>query len=254
MLLRGKLAVVAGFGAGMARQVAVSLAREGADLVVYGGAEPVMVSAAGEIAALGRKALCVPAAVPDRAASVSLANRIQEIFGRVDVLVHNSPLPSTPPTHFEDADLDAWRAIVDADIFGPLVLTQSLLPLLRASTDGRVIVIGTRSGAAAPDGFGAHTAAQAALTALAQTLARELGPTGIRVNVVHPGASFAAAGPWAAGAAGGAGVAGEGEAARTASAAPTEEEVAGAVVFLASPLSRAVTGQALHVDAGYWIA
>jgi NAD(P)-dependent dehydrogenase (short-subunit alcohol dehydrogenase family) len=248
MLLRGKLAVVAGFGAGMARQVAVSLAREGADLVVFGGAEPVMVSAAGEIAALGRKALCVPSAVPDRTAAVSLARRVQEIFGRVDVLVHNSSLPPSGPTRFEDADLDTWRATVDADVFGPLVLTQSLLPLLRASTDGRVIVIGSRSGAVAPEGFGAHTAAQAALTALARTLARELGPSGIRVNVVHPGYVAGQSVPWAASA-------GEGESTgNPLGAAPTEEEVAGAVVFLASPLSRAVTGQAIHVDAGHWLS
>jgi NAD(P)-dependent dehydrogenase (short-subunit alcohol dehydrogenase family) len=234
MLLRGKLAVVAGFGAGMARQVAVSLAREGADLVVYGGSEPVMVSAAGEIAALGRKALCVPAAVPDRAASVSMANRVEEIFGRIDVLVHNTSPPPAEPTRFEEADLDRWRASMEADVFGPMVLTQSVLPLLRASTDARVIIIGNRSGAVAPEGLGAHTAAQAALTSLARTLARELGPSGIRVNVVQP--SYP--GPEES-----AGVPG-----------PTEEEVAGAVVFLASPLSRAVSGQALHVDAGLWIA
>jgi NAD(P)-dependent dehydrogenase (short-subunit alcohol dehydrogenase family) len=247
MLLRGKLAVVAGFGAGMARQVAVSLAREGADLVVFGGAEPVMVSAAGEIAALGRKALCVPAAVADRAAGVSLARRVHEIFGRVDVLVHNSPPPPPEPTRFEDADLDAWRTSIDTDLFGPLVLTQSLLPLLRASSDGRVIVIGSRSGAVAPAGFGAYTAAHAALTALVRTLARELGPSGIRVNVVQPGYVAGQAEPWGTGAA-------DEASANPLGVTPTQEEVAGAVVFLASPMSRAVTGQALHVDAGHWIS
>jgi NAD(P)-dependent dehydrogenase (short-subunit alcohol dehydrogenase family) len=235
MLLRGKLAVVAGFGAGMARQVAVSLAREGADLVVYGGAEPVMVSAAGEIAALGRKALCVPAAVPDRAASVSMATRVGEIFGRVDVLVHNTALPPTELVRFEDADLDRWRASIDADVFGPLMLTQSVLPLLRASSDARVIILGNHPGAIAPEGLGAHTAAQAALSALSRTLAHELAPSGIRVNVVQPGYREA-----------------DGDAGRPVG--PTDEDVAGAVVFLASPLSRAVSGQALHVDAGLWLA
>ena len=235
MLLRGKLAVVAGFGAGMARQVAVSLAREGADLVVYGGAEPVMVSAAGEIAALGRKALCVPAAVPDRTSCNSMANRVGEIFGRVDVLVHNTALPPTDLTRFEDADLDRWRASMDADVFGPLVLTQAVLPLLRASADARVVIIGHHSGPIA-EGHGAHSAAQAALTSLARTLARELGPSGIRVNVVQP--AYAAAPDDAA----------------AVRSVPTEEEVAGAVVFLASRLSKAVSGQALPVDAGLWVS
>jgi NAD(P)-dependent dehydrogenase (short-subunit alcohol dehydrogenase family) len=236
MLLRGKLAVVAGFGAGMARQVAVSLAREGADLVVYGGAEPVMVSTAGEIAALGRKAMCVPAAVADRTAADALATRVGDIFGRVDVLVHTTPPPSAP-VRFEDADLDDWRAALDAQVFGPLMLTQSLLPLLRVSTDGRVIVIGNRSGAVAPAGLGAHAATQAALASLTRTLARELGPSGIRVNTVQPGYPTA-------------------DDASDASTAvgPTDEEVAGAVVFLASPLSRAVTGQALPIDAGLWLS
>jgi NAD(P)-dependent dehydrogenase (short-subunit alcohol dehydrogenase family) len=238
MLLRGKLAVVAGFGAGIARQIAVSLAREGADLVVYGGAEPVMVSAAGEIAALGRKALCVPAAVPDRTASVSMATRVEEIFGRVDVLVHNTPRPPAERMRFEDADLDRWRASIDADVFGPLVLTQSVLPLLRASSDARVIIIGHRAaGTVAPEGLGAHAAAQAALASMTRTLARELAPSGIRVNVVQPGY---AASPEAT----------DGPAPGT----PTDEEVAGAVVFLASPLSRAISGQAVQVDAGLWVS
>jgi NAD(P)-dependent dehydrogenase (short-subunit alcohol dehydrogenase family) len=230
MLLRGKLAVVAGFGAGMARQVAVSLAREGADLVVYGGAEPVMVSAAGEIAALGRKALCVPAAVPDRASSVSMANRVEEIFGRVDVLVHNTPLPPVDSPRFEDADLDRWRALLDADLFGPLVLTQSVLPLLRASTDACVIIIGHHASSVASEGMGAHAAAQAALAESGRTLARELGPTGIRVNVVQRG--YASAGEDTPG---------------SGHRMATDEEVAGAVVFLASPLSKAVSGQALFL-------
>jgi NAD(P)-dependent dehydrogenase (short-subunit alcohol dehydrogenase family) len=235
MLLRGKLAVVAGFGAGMARQVAVSLAREGADLVVFGGAEPVMVSTAGEIAALGRKALCVPAAVPDRSAASAMATRVDEIFGRVDVLVHNTPLLPATPTPFEEADLDTWRASVDTDVFAPLVLTQALLPLLRASSDARVVVLGSRTGELAPAGYGAHSAAQAALTSLTRTLAHELGPSNIRVNVVQPG--FVSTG---------------GE--TPPGAVPTDEEVAGAVVFLASPLSRAITGQALQLDAGLWMA
>jgi NAD(P)-dependent dehydrogenase (short-subunit alcohol dehydrogenase family) len=239
MLLRGKLAVVAGFGAGMARQVAVSLAREGADLVVYGGAEPVMVSAAGEIAALGRKALCVPAAVPDRASSVSMANRVEEIFGRIDVLVHNTPFPPPDGTRFEDADLDQWRAALDADVFGPLMLTQSTLPLLRASTDARVIILGHLPHIATPEGMGVHTAAQAALTELARTLARELGPSGIRVNVVQRGYLPRPEGDG-------------GPPAEGLTVTATDEEVAGAVVFLASPLSRAVTGQAINIDAGLW--
>jgi 3-oxoacyl-[acyl-carrier protein] reductase len=201
----------------------------------------VMVSAAGEIAALGRKALCVPAAVADRAASVSMATRVQDIFGRVDVLVHNTPLPPAERTRFEDADLDRWRASVDADVFGPLVLTQSVLPLLRTSTDARVIIIGHRPGGAiAPEGLGAYAAGQAALTSLTRTLARELAPSGIRVNVVQPGYPATPDGP-------------DGPDA-PAPVGPTDEEVAGAVVFLASPLSRAISGQAVHVDAGLWVS
>jgi NAD(P)-dependent dehydrogenase (short-subunit alcohol dehydrogenase family) len=237
MLLRGKLAVVAGFGAGMPRQVAVSLAREGADLVVFGGDEAVMVSAAGEIAALGRKALCVPAAVANRAAAVALATRVEEIFGRVDVLVHNASVKvPVAPTGFESADLDAWQASFETDVFGPLVLIQSVLPLLRSSQDARVILVARRppAGELAP---AADDGARAALSALAGGLSRDLGRENIRVNVVRPGAAPRPA-------------TGDRDAVMTAG--PTDEEVAGAVVFLASPLSRAVSGQTLPVDAGRW--
>jgi NAD(P)-dependent dehydrogenase (short-subunit alcohol dehydrogenase family) len=250
MFLRGKVAVVAGFGPGVPRRSAVALAREGADLVVFGPQDPVMVATAGEIAALGRKALCVPAASLDRTTCAAMARRVDEIFGRVDVLVHAGSPPAPLPVRFEDADLDDWHTALETDLFGPLQLTQALLPLLLAAEEGaRVVLIGSRSGALAPEGFGAYTVTQAALAAATRTLARELGANGIRVNVVEPG--YVAGDPvtWTVG------EAGEDVASRNLlGSVPTPEGVAGAVVFLASPLSQAVTGQALRVDAGHWIS
>jgi NAD(P)-dependent dehydrogenase (short-subunit alcohol dehydrogenase family) len=237
MLLRGKLALVAGFGPGTGRDVALALAREGADLVVFGGPEPVMVSVAGEIAALGRKALCVPAPTHERATCLALAERVRDIFGRVDVLVHTANRPITPSGAFEDTDLEAWRARLDAELLEPLVLTQALLPLLQASEDARVVLIGN----APEDGerFDSHAAAQAALAVTAGTLAHQLRPQGIRVNAVHAGRGIrlpaVPGGP------------------REAPPVPADPrgssvDLAGAVVFFASSLSRAVTGQALHVE------
>ncbi len=258
-LLAGKVAVVSGLGPGMGRDIALALAREGADIVMAARRDQRMRRVADEIEGLGMQAQCVQADVTDRESCDALAAAARDTFGRVDVVVNNAFAGGGSAT-FEDADLESWRTAFDVNLFGSLQLTQSLLPLLKEQEDSRVIMINTMSVQRIDAGFGAYAASKAALASATKTLARELGQYGVRVNGIHPGYIWGPSVEWYLN-----------ELARERGVTfqevydelaaetclgylPSSEEIAGTVVFLASPLSRPVTGQAISVNAGHHLA
>ncbi len=169
----------------------------------------------------------------------------------------NNAFRSAPYDTFEDAKLDDWRQIFEVNVFGSLALTQAVVPLMKPA-GGSVVMINSMSTRIVEPRFGGYAASKGALMTAAQTLAKELGGYRIRVNSVVPGYIW---GPalerWFAALAGQRGTTAEAIyeeiAGRTALGhIPTSEEVAAAVVFFASDLSRAITGQALDVNAGHF--
>jgi len=259
-LFDGRVALVSGVGPGLGRSVAVQLAEHGADLVLAARREKRLAKVAAEVEALGRRVLCVPTDITDPASCAALADATVEAFGRLDILVNNAFTDGTF-ARFDEADLATWKQTMDVNLWGTLQLTQQMIPLLRQATDGdgRIVMVNTMSVQKIEERFGGYAASKAALATAAKTLAVELGPFGIRVNSVHPGYIYGPSVEWYFN------HLAEQEG-RTFQEIyderadetclrylPPADEIAGAVLFLASPWAKAVTGQAVNVNAGHWI-
>lgn len=265
MMLEGRTAVVTGVGPGMGRDIALGLAAEGADVALVARSERHVPGIAGEIEALGRRAVPVYGNVADAADCIRVASEVEAAFGpRLDILV-NSAFYGGLDERFEDADLDKWQRPIKVNYLGTLRLTQAVLPLLKAAGqakgDARIVMVNTMSVQHLEAGAGAYAGSKAALGAVAKTLALELGRYGIRVNSVHPGYiwgdSVRIYFEWQAEERGGdvtwETVYDERAEETALGYLPHSSEIAGAVVFFASPLARCVTGTALPVNAGHWM-
>jgi NAD(P)-dependent dehydrogenase (short-subunit alcohol dehydrogenase family) len=254
MLLRDKVVVVAGVGPGLGRSIALASAREGADVVLAARTASRLDDVAKEVTALGRRGLAVPADLADPAAAEQIAQAARDAFGRVDALVFNA-LAMPPIKELREVKLDAVSASFDVNVVAALRLTRTLVPDL-AETKGSVTMINSMVVRFSQRTMGPYKLAKAALLAMAQSLATELGPQGIRVNSVAPGHIWGDSLKWYFGyVAKKRGVSVEEIYAETAAPIdlgrlPEPDEIADAVVFLASPMARAITGQCLDVNCG----
>jgi len=257
VLLAGKVAVVSGIGPGMGRDISLALAAEGADIVLGGRTPAKLDAVAAEVEALGRQALTVTCNVADAESCAALAAAAAERFGGIDVLVNNA-FHGGDDTPMLDADLKRWHTVMEVNFFGALHMTRAVVPHMEARGDGRIVMINTMSTERIQAGSGAYAASKAALKSVTKTLARELGPKGIRVNGIHPGYIWGDSVEWyfnhLAGERGTTfqEVYDEVAAETCLGYLPSSEEIAGTVVFFASPLAKAVTGQSLGVNAGHW--
>jgi NAD(P)-dependent dehydrogenase (short-subunit alcohol dehydrogenase family) len=271
MMLDGRTAMVTGVGPGLGRDVALALAQHGADVLLVARSDKVVPGVAEEIEALGRRAFPIYGNIArredcDRIAAEALAaiSTLGVERSGLDVLV-NSAFHGGEHVRFEDADLERWRRPVDINYFGTLQLTQAMLPQLKLAADrtgdARIVMINTMSVQHLEEKAGSYAGSKAALGAVTKTLAVELGPHGIRVNAVHPGYiwgdSVRIYFEWQADERGDGSswqdVYDERAAETALGYLPHSSEIAGAVVFFASPLARCVTGTALPVNAGHWM-
>jgi NAD(P)-dependent dehydrogenase (short-subunit alcohol dehydrogenase family) len=254
MMLRDKVVVVAGVGAGLGRSIALASAREGADVVLAARTAATLEEVAKEVTALGRRAVAVPTDLADAEAAARLAQAAGAELGRVDALVYNA-LAMPPIKGLAKVPLEALQESFDGNVVAALRLTRLFLPAL-AQSQGSVVMINSMVVRFSQVGMGPYKLAKAALLAMAQSLATELGPQGIRVNSVAPGHIWGDSLKWYFGyLAHKRGVGVEDVYAETAAGIdlgrlPEPDEVADAAVFLASPLARAITGQCLDVNCG----
>jgi NAD(P)-dependent dehydrogenase (short-subunit alcohol dehydrogenase family) len=257
MLLKDRVAIVSGIGPGMGRDISLAFAREGADVVLAARGADKLEAVAAEVRERGRRALCVPTDIAKAEDCRRLVDAARKEFGRVDILVNNAFKGGLEPLMAE-ADTAEWRKIFDVNVFGSLQLTQAVVPHMRAAGGGSIVFINSMSMRIIEPKFGAYAASKGALMVAAQTLARELGKDRIRVNSVVPGyiwgASLEGYFKMLAKQQGTSPEAVYDEiASRTAlHHIPHSEEIADAVVFFASDLSRVVTGQALDVNGGHF--
>jgi len=254
-----RVAIVTGVGPGIGRATALALAHDGCDVVVAARRAEYLAEVVAEIESLGAQALAVPTDTGDVGQCRALAERAVEHFGRIDVVV-SSAAKGTPNHTIMHSDLADWQQSWQVNVLGPLELARTAVPHMQAAGGGAIVVVSTLAVRAINPGQGAYAATKGALTIAAQTLAREVGRDGIRVNVVVPGfvpgpntetmfarlAERAGSTPEAVQ---------EKMAAETAlRRLPTPDDIADAIVFLASDRARSITGQTLDVNGGRWMA
>jgi NAD(P)-dependent dehydrogenase (short-subunit alcohol dehydrogenase family) len=256
VLVENRVAVVTGIGPGMGREIALVLARHGASLAIGARSAERLAAVAAEIEALGRPVLFRATDLTSRDACRALVDAALQRFGRVDVLVQNGHDPGDGK-RVEDADPDVWRRNLECNFFGALHLVQACLPAMKLQRDGRIVLVNSGGAFQPPPGLASYAAGKAAMASLVRSLAVELGPHGIRANGIHLGmVEGENAHGWIREQARAQGksfeqMRGEFAAQRyPMQHIPTPEECAGAVLFLASDLARAITGQAIMVNGG----
>ena len=254
MYLQDKVVVVSGVGPDLGRQIAVRGAAAGADLVLAARTASRLEEVAAQIKETGRRALVVPTDITVEADAQRLADAAVEEFGRVDALVHNA-LVMPPIADLGKVDLDAVQAGFSNNVISALRMTRLFIPALAAS-QGAVVVVNSMVVRFSQRTMGPYKMAKAALLAMSQSLATELGPQGIRVNSVAPGHIWGESLKWYFSyLAHKRGVEPEEIYRETAASIdlgrlPEPDEIADAVLFLASPLARGITGQCLDVNCG----
>jgi NAD(P)-dependent dehydrogenase (short-subunit alcohol dehydrogenase family) len=242
----------------MGRDISLALAREGADLVIGARREEHLRPVAEEIEGLGRRAVWKTCDIKDAEQCAALVQAGVDAFGRIDILVNNA-FRNGRTESFEAVDLDDWRKTMDTNFFGTLQLTKAALPWLKEAGSGRVIMINSTSSQLVEENMGGYAGSKGALATVTQTLARELGRYGIRVNGIHPGYIWGPNVEWYFNH-----LAEErgvdpkvvydetAEQSALKYIAPSAE-IAGTVVFLASDLSLPITGQSINASNGQWM-
>lgn len=255
MLLENRVAVVTGVGPGLGQATALALAREGAAVGLAARNEERLAEVAGEIADMGGRALPVPTDVTDPDACRNLVDTTAAEFGGLDCVVNSAFRPDLYGP-FADVDLGRWRGIMEVNLFGALNVAQAAVTHLRGSDAASIVNVGSMSARQIRGGEGGYATSKAALHSATQVLARELAVDGIRVNAVVPGWIW---GPsvevyvgWQAESRGvpESDVIAELEERIPLGFIPPQDDVAQAIVFFASDMSRVITGQALDVNGG----
>ncbi|WP_168698343.1 SDR family oxidoreductase [Gordonia paraffinivorans] len=253
-LLEDQVVVVSGVGPGLGRSICLRSAAEGARVVLAARTESRLKELAAEVDAAGGTSLVVPTDITDEAAVENLVSATIAEFGRVDVLVNNAfALPSMKP--LGRTDFDQITQSLKVTVVGTLRVIKAFTDALAASK-GSIVNINSMVIRHSEPRYGSYKIAKSALLAMSQTLATELGDKGIRINSVAPGYIWDDQLKWYFGEiAKKYGITPEQVYEQTASRSdlkrlPEPDEIADAVVFLASPMARAITGHTLDVNCG----
>jgi NAD(P)-dependent dehydrogenase (short-subunit alcohol dehydrogenase family) len=262
MLLKDKVVMVSGIGPGLGIKLAVESAREGAAAVAIGARTAGKLDEAAErIAALGTKCRIFKHVtdITDRAQCESFARGAAEQFGRIDALV-NSAFFHGDMDYASTADLDNWRGPLDTNLLGTLKLTQAVIPQMKQQGGGAVVMINTMAARQVPPlGEAGYAASKGALAVAAKFLAKELGPSRIRVNTIHMGWMWGAPVQgymqWQAQQLGVPEQQLVDQVAATIPLGriPTDDECARAALFLVSDYASAVTGASLDANGGAYM-
>lgn len=253
-MLENKVVVISGVGPALGTTLARRCAEAGADLVLAARTAERLEEVASTVRGVGRKALCVTTDITDDAQVDNLVKRATDEYGHIDVVINNAfRVPSMKP--LADTTFEHIREAIELTVLGALRLTQGFTPAL-AESKGSVVNVNSMVIRHSQPKYGAYKMAKAALLAMSQSLATELGGQGIRVNSVAPGYIWGGTlQSYFAHQAGKYGTSVEQiyDAAAAASdlkRLPTEDEVASAILFMASDLSSGITGATLDVNCG----
>ena len=247
MRLLDQVVIVTGGGSGIGRAYAERLVLEGAKVVVADRDGPAVEEFARVVneSTEDERAMAVPADVTDESEVQNLVSCARERFGRIDGLVNNVGL--YPHTAFEDVSPDEWDRIMRVNIRSTFLCSQAAVPAMREAGRGKIVNIATNLIWIGLPGMVPYVTAKAAILGFTRSLAKEIGPHGITVNAIAPGAVIGE--PDAL----------EGQSADTlhrivgfqAIRRPqSQRDLLGTLVFLLSEDSDFMTDQVLTVDGG----
>ena len=256
--LQGMTAIVAGAGPGIGRACATALRREGAEVVVAARDAARLDAMASEMVAAapsGPRPRPIAFDFADLDSCRALVEQTLDHLGRIDVLV-NVATAGGETTAVAEGDWDSWRRAFEVNVIGTMELSRLAAKAMTANPGGSIVQIGTIGTRALPPGRSRYTATKSAMVTASLTMAKELGRSRVRVNVVTPG--FTTGAPLNAlidSIAGRTGESADEVSARMAAGASLRRhvdpaDVADAVVFLAGPGARNITGIELPVTAG----
>lgn len=245
MLLENKIALVTGAGRGIGRQIALKMASQGASIIIADIDEKTMEDARQEVESLGVKAMAVKMDISDQDSVQAAVDKMLEEFGRIDILVNNAAIFRKAP--FLEMSLEQWKQTTDINLTGLFNVTRAVAPGMAERGSGAIISIASVDAFQGCRDYSHYAMTKAGVVGLSRTLAQELGPHGVRVNVIAPGIMLT-------------------EMTRDRVEANKEaylarvpigrigvpEDIANAALFLASEMSSYITGQVIHVNGGMY--
>jgi len=247
--LEGKAALITGGSRGIGRETALAFARAGADLVVAGLDLPDLEGVANEVRALGRKALAIEVDVLDTPQIYATVDRAVKEFGKVDILVNNAGIRLAE--RFTEGTEQEWARCINVNLLGPIVFARAVLDGMIERQAGKIINVASDAGRSGSSGQVVYGASKGGIIAFTRNLAVEVSRHKINVNCVSPGLidtdmwnatrrdrprlaeAYERTIPW--------------------KRLGEPEEIAAAILFLASSEAAYITGQTLSVNGGVFI-
>ena len=188
MKLKDKVAIVTGAAKGMGSAISLTLAREGADLMLCAREREPLECLAEEARKTGRRAEVRSTDVTDAAAVEAMVEGTKEAFGgRIDILVNVAGTTGPIETPAWEIDAEDFKQVLDVNIRGTFLPIRYVLPVMIAQRGGRVVNIGGTSGLRGYKYRAAYSSSKWAVRGLTRTVALDVGEYGINVNVVCPG-------------------------------------------------------------------
>jgi len=248
--LTGKVAIVTGGARGIGKGITLTLAKQGADVVIVDLLSDEAEATASEVEKLGRKALAIKCDISKKEEVDQTAKQVLDTFGKIDILVNNAAWERI--MFFVETTPDFWDKIIDINYKGILNWTRAVIDHMMERNYGRIINIGSDAGRVGSMGEAVYSGTKGAVIAFGKTMARELARNKITINCVCPGPTLT---PLTQGMM-------QEEGSLTAKVMPsmekiiplrrlgTPEDIAAAVAFLASDEAEFITGQTLSVTGG----
>lgn len=246
-VLADKVAVITGAGQGIGKEFARAFSAAGATVVVADLDESNARAVADELGSAGGSALGVGVDVSDEAGVERMVEATTTEFDRVDVLLNGAAIFSTLTMKpFEEISTSEWRKVIDVNINGVFLCCRAVAAVMRAQGSGTIVNISSSTVLGGRPNYLHYVTSKAAIVGMTRSMARELGPAGINVNVIMPGSVDTgiprdSARPEAVDQ-----IVGNQAMRRRI----VSSDIAGAAVFLASDAAHMITGQTLVVDGG----
>lgn len=177
-----KVWLITGSSRGLGRALANAVLEAG-DKLVATARDPAQL--ADLVEAYGPRVVALPLDVTDEAAAETAVKTAVETFGRLDVLVNNAGYGNVAP--IEDTSLADFRAQIETNLFGTIIMTKAAIPVMRGQGTGHIIQFSSVGGRIGPVGRAPYAAAKWGVEGFSEVLSKEVGPLGIKVTVIEPG-------------------------------------------------------------------